>query len=418
MIPKTCLENGTQSTLPAGGKRCRESGVELFKLISMFMIVVCHVVQTVGWKNTSVPFSDYQIDLLQCTRDPQRLLLPMLLYFGGLGNNGFFLCTAWFLLDSKGARKEKIVRFLTEIWIISVLVFGIVMILRKGQMPGSMILKQFFPTLFANTWYLTCYLVFYALHPFLNSIIRRLDQRGLLRVTAVLLLLYSVLDMCNGVIDRVINTTITFYSSNLIIWVMFYFFVAYMKTCILPGKSKHTRLNLWMIVIGALGIFVPVLLINEVGLRVKLFQDQLLVWDRVANPFKLLLSFGLFNLFREIKFTNKTINYLASMTMYIFLFHENLLLRTYYRPILWQLVYTKFGYRYILGWALVLTVIVFLFGVAASILYKHTLHRAALRLSDWLYRRLSKLWRGAEDRILAWNQRQDIKTDKEPTEPE
>ena len=87
-------------------KPTRNSGIELVKVIAILLIVCSHVVQTLGGGN-----SDYTIDLSTATTDWVRLLITMFRYSGALGNTLFFVCSAWFLLDSKQVSGQKIMLF-------------------------------------------------------------------------------------------------------------------------------------------------------------------------------------------------------------------------------------------------------------------------------------------------------------------
>ena len=96
-------------------------------------------------------------------------------------------------------------------------------------------LKQLLPVTFDTNWYVTCYLVFYPVHPFLNWLIKKMDQRTLLKTTLVLLLLYV---FANFMLAN------RFHFSSLILWVTLYFAIAYMKFY-LPDLSSDPRQSPW-----------------------------------------------------------------------------------------------------------------------------------------------------------------------------
>uniref|UniRef100_UPI00402846E0 hypothetical protein n=1 Tax=Gemmiger formicilis TaxID=745368 RepID=UPI00402846E0 len=103
-------------------------------------------------------------------------------------------------------------------------------------------------------------------------------------------------------------------------------------------------------------------------------------------------AFGLFNIFRNIEFSNRVINYISKLSLFIYLIHENMLLRTYYRPMLWHEVYNRFGYSYVLMWLLILAVGVFTFGLIMSILYEKTIGKGVEKATDSLLPLLRKLY--------------------------
>lgn len=53
---------------------------------------------------------------------------------------------------------------LVEIWTVSIIILIITYIILRGDISTKIILKSVFPTLFANNWYMTCYLLFYPVH--------------------------------------------------------------------------------------------------------------------------------------------------------------------------------------------------------------------------------------------------------------
>lgn len=103
----------------------RNSGIELLKIFAIFLIVVSHVVRTLSGTNTYISYQEYVINLSHATTDLQQLVATMIRYIGRLGNTLFFVCSAWFLLDSKRINKRKMLQILMDIWVISVGIFVI-----------------------------------------------------------------------------------------------------------------------------------------------------------------------------------------------------------------------------------------------------------------------------------------------------
>jgi hypothetical protein len=67
----------------------RESGIELLKIVGMFLIVISHVTGTLSYYNQYITYHDYNIDLNVATMDFQQLILSILNYSGAIGNNIF-----------------------------------------------------------------------------------------------------------------------------------------------------------------------------------------------------------------------------------------------------------------------------------------------------------------------------------------
>lgn len=382
-----------------GQRRPRNSGVELLKIIAMMMIVLFHVVQTLSSDPSEYPFHDYVMKIGSSTQSVQQIVLALISFFGNIGNTVFFVCSAWFLLDQNRSGKQKILQILLDVWVVSICILIIVLVLKHGQLRGSLILKQLFPTLFANNWYMTCYVLFLGLYPFLNRMIRQISQKTHLRIAMVLFFLYSVCGGINPFINHFFEASGFFFSSTLIVWTMIYFMIAYMKLY-MPKTAGNGRTNRIFLAIGLCGWIGTVLLTNVLGRKIPLLDGMLMVWNTDSNPFILIMVIAAFNLFRNRDFTNQTINYVSKLTLFIYIIHENLLLRRLYRPAMWQYVYLKFGYSQVLLLALCLAAIIFVFALVASMLYYHTLHKLVVKACARLYVILQKIVNRMEKTLL------------------
>lgn len=80
---------------------------------------------------------------------------------------------------------------LCEIWFVSMFIFVVMLIIRKGDISGEIFLNSIMPTTFASNWYLTCYLLFWPIHPLLNVVINKLDKQHLFRISTALFVIYA-----------------------------------------------------------------------------------------------------------------------------------------------------------------------------------------------------------------------------------
>lgn len=369
----------------------RSSGIELLKIIAIFLIVLSHVVQTLGDNNAYISYNDYIVKLGSATTDIKVILLNILRYSGQLGNTIFFICSAWFLLESNQVNKKKIAQMLLDIWTVSVLMLGVTSFLVEEQINLRFMLKQFFPTLFGNNWYLTCYILFYLCHTFLNTGIKQLNQRTMLKIILTMLVFYMGIGfIMPGIL----------YSSDLILWVITYFLVAYVKLY-LPNSANDIKSNVVLIILGVGLNILLILVTNAVGLSTSVFSNGLLRWNRSSNPLLIMAAIGSFNLARMIHFENGVVNRISKLSMLIYIIHENMMLRTYFRPRLWQFVYLNYGYEHLFGWVFLLTVIVFLFGLIASAAYSVTIQKGTSGVVQKSYGTLANCYAAIE----AWAMR-------------
>lgn len=111
----------------------RKSGIELLKIVAMFMIVMSHVVQTVGSKCTYIDSTAYVLDLTSSTNNLQLLLMSTIRYFGAFGDWVFFICSAWFWIESDNVHLNKLLHIIVEVWSFSVAALFLTNFVRGGK---------------------------------------------------------------------------------------------------------------------------------------------------------------------------------------------------------------------------------------------------------------------------------------------
>lgn len=368
----------------------RQTGIELLKVIGIFLVVLSHTVQSLCEKQIDRPYQDYVIDLSHATTDIQYIMLSILRYSGAIGNAIFFVCTAWFLLDSHKFKVKKWFFMLVEVWVISVGIFAITYMGCRNYISGKIIIKCFMPTTFANNWYITCYLLFYPIHTILNSIISNMSQKQLLRSTSILVLLYMGFNFIKQDL---------FFCSSFIVWITIYFLVAYIKNYLSDMISDKSK-NVMFLCLGITGHVGIILLTNLLGLRINFFSNRLLHWNQNGNPFIILSVIALFNLVRRVNFKSVIINYVSKLSMLVYIIHSNIVLRTYYKPYVMDCIFQHYGYSLVLLWVIVVTALTFIVSVIVSCLYDLMLRKYVRILSEIVHHVCSMVWGKIETFIL------------------
>ena len=384
------LFEGRKSEIMDKQHNIRNSGIESIKILAIILIIIGHTVQTLTSPNIYVPYQDYVLDVSIATTDIQHFILSLSRYFGAFGNAVFFVCSAWFLLDSQKVDGRKIFVTLFNVWGISVIIFIIVSVLYNGNIDIKMTIQEFFPTTFSNNWYITSYLLFYSIHPILNNVIYGVSKKSLLRVSLTMSMLFIWSHLAGECF---------FDPSVLILWGTIYFSMGYMKLY-LKGMASDKKSNLSVLLIGLFGNFGSILLINDLGLKIGFFEDRLLCYAKNCNPFSIMTAIALLNLTKESKWKNKWINHISHLSLFIYIIHENILLRTYFRPFLINYIYENFGYRYILCSVFLLSMIIFFSSVVAGFFYEKTIQKIVLSVSEKLYLYWRRIYIKLEESIL------------------
>lgn len=371
-------------------KTVRNSGIELLKIIAIILIVISHIVYTLKTVNPYISYNGYVVDLSVATNDIWKFILAVFSYFGALGNSIFFICSAWFLLRSSKYNKQKWFFMLCEIWFVSMFIFVVMFIIRKGNISGEIFLSSIMPTTFASNWYLTCYLLFWPIHPLLNVIINKLDKQHLFRISASLFMIY----VCFNFIKKD-----SFFPSTIILWITIYFVMAYIQLY-LKDFADSAKYNFMLLAVGFVGWLGIAFVANYLGLHISCLSDKVLRWQTNYNPFLIIIAIALFNLMRKLNFTNKVINYISSLSLLVYIIHENIVLRNYCRTALWNYVYKNYGYSNILLWVFIIFLIVFIFALISSIIYDKTIRTFVRKLADKLYSIIRKVYLKAEKLLL------------------
>lgn len=275
---------------------------------------------------------------------------------------------------------------LIEVWVISIIILITTYIVRSGDIKTETIIKCLFPTTFANNWYLTCYLLFYPIHTILNKIINDMSKTQLFRSVAALSVLYIGINFIVGGL---------FFSSELILWITIYFLMAYIKIY-LPDMNSNKKANIILLCIGIIGNIAIVILTNFLGFKTEFLSDGLWHWVNNCNPFIILSTIALLNLARSAKLKNRFINHISSLSLLIYIIHENLILRLYYRPLLINYVYENFGYKHIILWVLLLSAAIFVGSAIISFVYEQTLKKLVNKLSQVVCNMCTNIWRKLE----------------------
>ena len=375
------------------GHEDRESGIELLKLAATFIIILVHATQTLSSEPEALvsvlDSTDCFISLNTATSNIQYIIL-FLFRHGHLANVIFFVCSAWFLcVSEKKVSGKKFLKTLLDVWIISVL-FLAVFLIAGVNIAAEDIIASLFPTTFSNNWYITCYLIIYAIHPYLNLIIHKMTRRELLTANSICFFLYFCVSYVkNGLL----------FGNNLVLFIIIYFLTAYER---LYGNGEKKSWQFWtalLLICSICNWGIP-LLTNFAGLKIGFLRNHTLHWATTYSPFIPVICISLLQLFRRLRFVSPAVNRISSLTLYIYVVHENLLFREYVRPWFFYLIYFNFGYQYIVLWVLALTIAMYAGSALIGFAYQQTLGKAVWQIAGFGTDRISKHYHRLMDRIL------------------
>lgn len=121
---------------------------------------------------------------------------------------------------------------------------------------------------------------------------------------------------------------------------------------------------------------------NWLGLRISFLSDKSSYWRTDCNPFIIFGVIAAFNLFQHVEFHNSAINRISGLSLLIYVIHENLLLRLYYRPWIIDVLYHRFGYSHIVIMDILLSMAIFAITAVISLVYSISVRRIVKSFSE------------------------------------
>lgn len=374
-------------------KKERESGIELYKVIAIFLIVLSHVIQTLTEPNYVLGIGEGTfINIATATTDLNILLLALFRICGALGNNMFFICSAWFLVNSKKMSLKKVIHMILDVWIINMIV--LIALRSMGiQLQISDTVKTFFPTTFANNWYITCYLLFYMIHPFLNRMLEQLSINEHLAFATILFVIYFIIPVLP------LEEINLFFANEFVIFLATYVIVSFIK--IYKNEwTENLKSNKSILFVSIISYVVLILCVDFLGLRTNYFLNRLVRWNMNNSLFMFLIAFSSFNIMKKKEFINRTINYLSSLSLLVYIFHENLAFRRYFRPVIEFSILNRFGIEHAFICAVCMAVSLTILSFIISAIYKKCFTKIVSKLSSIISKNFLTLWKKYERLVI------------------
>ena len=338
----------------------RNSSIELLKIISMFLIIISHWVQTFYYDNSYVDYDDYILPLGSPTDDISMLILSSMKYFGVIGNSIFLISSIWFLIDKDSINIRRMAILEINILLMSICVLFSFGILSNKSIATDLIVRSFFPTLLSNNWFITCYFLLYFVHPFLNCVINNTPRQNFKYLCISLFLLYGVFQM---LIDEI------FFSSKLIVWMSIYLCVGYVKKYKIEETiGKYGKIGI--VLFSLLCIVILIEIVNYLGIVYPSISLSLFKWDKDYNVFVILFGFFVFTIVKKHSFNFTIINRISAVLFLVYVLHENILIRYYLRPSILQYLYQTGNYNNHIVMVIILSIITFVLSVIVCMVFK------------------------------------------------
>lgn len=275
----------------------RNSSIELFRIISMFLIVMHHYVVNSGipslYETGSANINQYVVQLLGA--------------WGKTGINCFTLITGYFLIG-KECPPKRAFKLWGEYFFWTILCFGFLALYDKSIISISDLIKGFFMP-FLGAGYLAVVLYMFLLVPALNKLISNLTQKEYVGLLTVLLLYYTIVP------SFTLNQHFDF-----LVWLcVIYLIGGYLKLYPLKILTKN-KIVLPLLIISFIGLCCSIIFVSK---YVNVAKSYWFISD--ANKIgALVISILFFSFFLNLKPTkSKIINTIAGTCWGVLCIHAN-----------------------------------------------------------------------------------------------
>ncbi|WP_270240895.1 acyltransferase [Collinsella tanakaei] len=294
------MSSNNQAAVPGKTSRggARNSSIELLRILSMFMIMLHHLVvhNVVDYK----------------AMDPGifRFLLQFLFVSGGkVGVVIFFAISAWFLADAATGVKAS----LRRVWMLEKevlfysVVFGVGCYLIMDGVGFGALLRGVFPLMSSIWWYTTAYAGFLIVFPFLTDGLRAMGRKRHLSLCAVLFFVIGVVGLLP------VSPVVTGAMGMMYLFVL----ISAYKWYVAP---EHAFDPLKLIAVGAM-LLLPYVLASLAAKALLDVSTGAYITSETKTPI-LLMGFGIFLLFERMHFYSPVVNKVAACSLSVYLITE------------------------------------------------------------------------------------------------
>lgn len=295
--------------------KMRNSNFELMRIVSMFFIVIYHII--------------IHGKLLENSHGTTHFVLYIILATCIVHVNSFILVTGYFQCKSK-LKFTKVIQLNNSIWFYTVSIVLFFIIVKGNTFNSTELLKTFLPISYNDYWFLTNYLILYLISPILNTVINNIDEKKFKRIIVLLLFIDSILPTLTN--SSFFNVTLGY---SLYHFIFLYFVGAFLRNYPIEDwyifkKSSKKALQLISLFIFFLMAFINIInqsaskellnmhpIIAEVGI---IFSNSFIAYN---NPLVIIQTIAFFVFFSTLNLKNTFINYISTATIGIYLIHDN-----------------------------------------------------------------------------------------------
>lgn len=292
----------------------RNSNHEIMRILSMFFIVLGHVLLFGG--------------LLRTTDKTVNMVYNLIEFILIVHVNSYVLVTGYYQSTSI-FKQSKLWKIINASWFYRAIIMIIFLLLGIINISKGQIIKDLLPVTLDNYWFIKTYILLYCLSPFINKLINNIKRREYQKLLLVCFIILCIIP-CITAGEFFTNTGYSLYN-----FIYLYLIGAYLKKYPLDKSYFFKIFSKGLYKIILVTIFFICVFVN---LAIFYYGKQLAginsVFDFFANaidvsafaysnPIIIIQSIAYFALFTSLEFKSSFINKCSSLMLGVYFIHEN-----------------------------------------------------------------------------------------------
>ena len=297
-------------------KTTRKSNFELLRIVSMFFIVLYHTI-----------IHGHVIE--NSTNPGITIILHLLLFISIVHVNSYVLVTGYFQSQSK-FKQSKVWATINANWFYRIVIVIVLTSIGAIALSKVEFLKQIsIIDITDSYWFITMYLALYLISPFINKLINQLTKKEYNKLLIILAIILSIIPYLTG------NQGFNNNGYTMQHFIYLYLIGGYLrrfpieKSYLFKRCSKQLKQIIFITIFLGCALLNYLIFVSSQSLTgINSFLDEItnnlwLMSRAYSNPIIMLQTIAFVLFFETLNIRSKIINNLATLTLGIYLVHDN-----------------------------------------------------------------------------------------------
>ena len=289
--------------------KVKQSNFELLKVVAMLMIVCHHLITQ----------NAFNIDTQLTGLNISRVFLQLIGNHAFVGNNLFFMVSAWFLCTRTETFQLK--KTVSRIWSLEkVMLFYsigipvVISLITNNNWKQFLSIGAFFPISLGEWWYPTAYVIFLVFYPFYQQSLQVLGQKELRNLIIVMVALWTL--------PTIVPMRLLLGANNITCFFMLYAIIFYVKK-FTPTWVLSKKMLMGGVIGGYAIAFASIIVLDFLGMRSSLINEFACYYIRGNwRILPVVISVTMFLWITQFKMRySRIINWMGGLTFAVYLIH-------------------------------------------------------------------------------------------------